>query len=1093
MKKLLLYLFILFGFVFAKDEYFQNRILFCLNKDIPALNIQYKNNQPLTANPGITRLLKKHQIIKLEKWLTSADETDVVGDVKLANIYRAEFPCNKKWAELQNILEDFKIIDDVHSARLEAVVKITAPVQPYVPEDPYYERQWYLEKIMADYAWSLWGSELPGDSTVLVGVVDTGVDYEHPELQSALYINLGEDANGDGVITEADINGTDDDGNGFVDDFRGWDFVGATYSSPQDNDIRPPNAGYYQILSHGTHVSGIIAATANNDIGIAGVSFQSKIIATKQSYDDEESGYLYNAYDGILYCAKMGAKIINCSWGGGGDYGRDVIDDVTENYGAIVVCAAGNDNTNNDYDHHYPSDFENTIAVAAVSSSDKKAYFSNYGDIIDVSAPGMGIYSTIHYNAGAYASWQGTSMASPIVAGSFALLKAWFPAKDRQWLINALLSAADNIDDINPAYSGKLGSGRVNIYNPIACTIYPSLSVKRYSYDILDDNGDGCLNPGESAGINLTIENRAGWLDAENVSALCRSSSPYITFEDSIAEFGCIMHGDTAFNLMDKIIFQVSDQAIYEPVNITVSLSANDTSKYPYRDNREIEIQLSLNQPGFPVMNTSVSLPVAVENLTGDDAKEIIAVGADNYLYVFNSDGSSVNGFPVDLEGYTVMPPIAADVDNDGAKEIVIINRSGLLKIFENDGSVLFEINIDEAVYGNAAVANMDSDPDLEIIFGTMQSNVHIVKIDSTELEGYPLAVSSLIDKGIALADLTGDEIPEMIFGTFDAKLHILKTSGEELENWPLTLDARISQTPVILKSDNCFNIIAAVMNKTLKIIDANGKITGEHAAGEGITSVPSLYDINNDNSVDILFGTADAKLHAVNLTGNSIENFPVQFDYSIRTSPVFADFNNDGNIEIAAGTETGKLYIITNDGNNYPNFPASVDGNLNGSPAVGDIDNDGDIEVVIGGMGGLNVLDVPGEKGSQNIWQTYLGNSRRTGYYQDAVNTSISDGRQLKPVEFELLQNYPNPFNPVTEITFIVPDKTKDSNVTLDIFNILGQKVITLFKGKAKTGVNTVRWHGQNNLGKTTGSGIYIYRLKSADITLTRRMLFIK
>jgi len=139
-----------------------------------------------------------------------------------------------------------------------------------------------------------------------------------------LYINPGEDIDGDVVYSELDDNGIDDDENGYIDDIRGWDFVGSAEDSPQDNDIRPPFAGNYEILSHGTHVGGIMAETSNNNIGITGLAMQSRIIATKHSYDtDFGNAYLYDAYEGILYCAKMGAKILKGSGFKKGDITRD--------------------------------------------------------------------------------------------------------------------------------------------------------------------------------------------------------------------------------------------------------------------------------------------------------------------------------------------------------------------------------------------------------------------------------------------------------------------------------------------------------------------------------------------------------------------------------------------------------------------------------------------------------------------------------------------------------------------------------------------------------------------------------------------------
>jgi hypothetical protein len=1106
MRKLLLLLFILSNFVLGRDDYYKNRILFCMNKDISALGIEYKNKTAVTNRAQLNELLNKYQVVKLGRWLTAAKEYEIDGDVKLVNIYRAEFTSDKSWDELQNILNDFRMIADIHSAHLEGIHRIVQQTDPYTPNDPRFNEQWWLTKIMADYAWGLWGAETPGDTTVLIGIVDTGVDYEHPELENVLFWNLGEDANGDGKITSADENGVDDDGNGFVDDFRGWDFVGSTESlgAHPDNDVRPPDAGPNQELSHGTHVGGITAATVDNGIGVASVSYRSKIIVTKHAYDDDltEPG-VYYGYDGIEYCAQMGAHIINCSWGGSGynPYAQNVINNVVNTYGCIIVCAAGNDGTDNDLYHHYPSDYDNTIGVAALTIGDTKAEYSNYGSCLDISAPGgsgytsaTGILSTIHYNAGEYASWPGTSMSSPVVAGSFALVKAFFPEKDRDWLIDAVLFSADTIDYINPGYEGELGTGRVNVYHAIAWQIYPYLTIQSYDYSVIDDNGDGQLNPGESAYLNLTIENNENWIDADNVSVTLSSTSSDVSFPDPNAEFGNIPAGSSASNSSDDLIFEVSTNSKLDTIPIIVTIRANQTSSYPYEVEETIEVLPSMNQAGFPITITAISAPVGCDSILSDSDKEIIFIGENDSLYVYDADGSIASGFPVYI-GYTSCAPIVADVDNDNQKEIVIINRNALLRIFEINGSILLEKDFDEDFRGDAAVANMDSDANLEIVFGTRDRKLHIVKIDGTELSEFPLESSSRIIEGVALADLTGNGFPEIVFGNYDDELLVVTALGDTLTNWPIALSDRITASPIIASLDNNYHIFVATRDDTVLRINVNGTIEAKYSADDDINSYPAVCDINDDDLLEIFFGTDDGKLHAIDFSGNSIEPFPLQLDGSISTSPVFADFGNDNDIEIIIGTEAGKLYILNKEGSNYSNFPAMFEGHLDGSPCVADVDNDGDFEVIIGGDNGLNVLDINADKGYQDLWQTYLANNRRTGYYKFQPTGSGIDNRLLKPIEYNLLQNYPNPFNPETMIEYSL---ASNSTVELLIYNLLGQKVRTLVSGVQPIGVYKMNWDGKNDNGKNVVSGIYIYQIKMKGKdnklrTMTKKMLLIK
>ncbi|MGW8302199.1 MAG: S8 family serine peptidase, partial [Desulfobacterales bacterium] len=220
--------------------------------------------------------------------------------------------------------------------------------------------------IDAPEAWDV----TTGSSAAVVAVIDSGVDVNHPDLQSNIWTNAG----------EIPDNGIDDDGNGYIDDVNGWDFY------VNDNDPRDAHG-------HGTHVAGTIAAVGNNGIGIAGVSWSAKIMPLR-FLDAWGSGTTANAIAAIEYANNMGADIINNSWGGG-PY-TQALKDAIDASDAVIVCAAGNSGRNNDGIAHYPSSYSSTniIAVAASNQDDQLAWFSNHGAVsVDVAAPGTNIYS----------------------------------------------------------------------------------------------------------------------------------------------------------------------------------------------------------------------------------------------------------------------------------------------------------------------------------------------------------------------------------------------------------------------------------------------------------------------------------------------------------------------------------------------------------------------------------------------------------------------------------------------------------------------------------------------------------------------------
>jgi subtilisin family serine protease len=307
-----------------------------------------------------------------------------------------------------------------------------------LPNDPDLGDQWALEKIQAANAWEL----AKGSESVVVAVIDTGIDYNHPDLKGNIWINTG----------EVPSNGVDDDGNGYVDDIHGWDFVNS------DNDPMDGN-------NHGTHVAGTIAAATNNGLQVAGVSWHTKVVALK-FLADGGWGYTSDAIDAIAYCAAMDIPISNNSWGGGG-YSQALKDVINEagDAGHLFCAAAGNSGSDNDQSPHYPANYDsaNIISVAASNQLDELAYFSCYGKTtVDLAAPGTSILNLIPNGEIAYMS--GTSMAAPHVAGAAALLLSQNPSAKHQELKNLLMNSVNPIESFN---NKMVAPGRLNLFKAL--------------------------------------------------------------------------------------------------------------------------------------------------------------------------------------------------------------------------------------------------------------------------------------------------------------------------------------------------------------------------------------------------------------------------------------------------------------------------------------------------------------------------------------------------------------------------------------------------------------------------------------------------
>ncbi|MBS1261013.1 MAG: Thermophilic serine proteinase [Calditrichaeota bacterium] len=342
------------------------------------------------------------------------------------------------------------------------------------PNDYTIHNMWGLDQIECPSAWDIHH----GDSEVVVTTIDTGCDIFHEDLADNIYVNPGEDLNGNGVWDDSDNNGIDDDGNGFVDDLTGWDFVSHTETDdPADGEDYAPrdNEVYPDVHGHGTHVMGSAAAVTDNSTGVAAASWNVKAMPLRAGYAVETFfglagvGWSEDFADAVNYGVNNGSRVISISFGGAtyNQFYQDAITYARAN-NVLVFAAAGNNDSQN---FVYPAAYDGALAVAATGPGDVKADFSSYGTWVALSAPGVDIWSTMSYNnyhPYDYAEWDGTSMASPTAASVAGLLLNFDPALTDDELETAILNTCDNIDDINPGYAGMLGEGRINAYEALA-------------------------------------------------------------------------------------------------------------------------------------------------------------------------------------------------------------------------------------------------------------------------------------------------------------------------------------------------------------------------------------------------------------------------------------------------------------------------------------------------------------------------------------------------------------------------------------------------------------------------------------------------
>jgi subtilisin family serine protease len=527
------------------------------------------------------------------------------------------------------------------------------------PTDTYLPKQWYLSKIKAREAWNLRHDA----KSIVVAVLDSGIDITHPDLRNNIWINKGEATN----------NKNDDDDNGFMDDINGWNFV--------DNNNNPSPAfkdGYTSDILHGTIVAGIIGAEGNNGEGIAGIAWQTQLMPLKV-LDDNGTGDSGDVLRAIDYAIANHADIINLSFVGE-DYSQGLDEAIKRAYdaGIIVVAAAGNnslDTADESLDKKplypicldgYPGE-NRVIGVAATDAIDQKTNFSGYGRrCVDLTAPGISIFSTsVHrpdktlnndpLNQYYDGYWSGTSLSAPMVTGTLALIKAVNPTLSRRETIDVLLKSATSIDKLNPAYAGQLGFGRLDAEKAL---IDAKLRISQDENNIIASAGKG--------------------------NSLIR------TFEASGKLLGQFSAFDKNFKGGTRVATGDVD-GDREPELVVVPASQGGPQVKIFSKNGHLK-------RSFMALDgkTKSGLTVLVDDINGDKRQEIIIASAGSYapiVQVFSGSGRKLKEFLAYDRNFRSGISLASfDIDNDETKEIATAPMNGggpQVKFFRSTGQLV--------------------------------------------------------------------------------------------------------------------------------------------------------------------------------------------------------------------------------------------------------------------------------------------------------------------------------------------------------------------------------------------------------------------
>jgi hypothetical protein len=439
----------------------------------------------------------------------------------------------------------------------------------YVPNDPFANlgngnQAVWLSLIKAYQAWAT----SKGDTNVIIGIIDTGTDFNHPDLSGNVARNWADP-----------INGLDDDNDGFIDNFRGWDL------SDNDNDARPSTtapAGFP--AGHGTVVAGLAAASTDNGVGVAATGFRCRYMPIKVYGNN---GGNFRGYEGIVYAADRGCKVINLSWGGKtrpSQFEQDLINYAVFNKNVAVVAAAGNTNEEADY---YPASYQNVLSVAYTNLQDVRFINSTYSVNVDLVAPGEGLQGIIGTSYGNLGN--GSSLSAPIVAGALALVRSHYPQLTAVQAMEIIRVNADNIYNTgnNSSFLERLGTGRLNMEKAILR--FNNVSVRATQTRALGKTGMQ-LRANDTVSLSFNFQNHLAQVN--NLTVSISSTSPHIQMMQNSWSAGT-RASNTAFNNHNQPFqFRILPTA---PVNDSITIRLQFTGSNGYSDFQFVTLYINNN------------------------------------------------------------------------------------------------------------------------------------------------------------------------------------------------------------------------------------------------------------------------------------------------------------------------------------------------------------------------------------------------------------------------------------------------------------------------------------------------------------------
>jgi hypothetical protein len=617
--------------------------------------------------PAIDDLSRKWKVDEAEPLMRNPHPTDIDRKYGLDLQYVLQFGADQ---DIAPVMAEYRALPEVELACPNDVRELYD-----VPNDPSYTTQWHWNNLNAPFAWSI----AKGDPTVLNAQLDDGVDLEHPDIKANLWIDSLEDINHNGVFDtlwdpDGDLDGTDQDGDGFYDDVAGYDFV--------SGDPIPQCEG---TDDHGTHCWGDANAVTNNATGVAGPAWNSRTISVRCG----SNGHVYTvaAIQAQNYLRQHNIWAISMSYGGGSfNQAEANACQATWDYGALLFGAAGNDYARI---QAYPAGYNGVECVAASNSSDHKADFSNWGPWIDIAAPGVGIYSTVPRPT-SYANMDGTSMACPLASGVACWVKSWNPALTNQEVLDIMHAACDTMPD-SLFRIGECGAGRVSLGNIVLPRYFCDLKLQSWRFNDQSGNNNGRPDPGETVALIVTYNNTPGFQNATSVTATLTCTDTNVQIVRTPAGFPDINAGSNGNCSADSFVITVPTSVPPQYLGFWVTAHATPTPAYP--------LTLFTVKCGEPRV-------LIVDDDEGSDFEKYYTAACDSNFVLHETYSVQTSGSPSSdtLKHY---PVVVWFTGNATTNTLTATDRTNLASFLDNGGNLMIAgQNIAQELSGDPFLAN---------------------------------------------------------------------------------------------------------------------------------------------------------------------------------------------------------------------------------------------------------------------------------------------------------------------------------------------------------------------------------------------------